>query len=163
LILGLAAFGVPFQRIWAARAYPAIHDISTDLTNPPAFRAVLALRQGAANNVDFSAETAAAQRRAYPDIAPIVVPSTPGEVFDRAIDAARAMEWEVVSADRSTGRLEATATTRWFGFKDDVVVRLQPDGVNTRIDVRSVSRIGRGDLGTNAARIRAYLERLRAD
>jgi hypothetical protein len=161
LILGLVAFGVPFQRVWSARALPSIHDISTDLANPPAFQAVMPMRQGAANGVEFSADTAAAQRRAYPDIVTVAIAGAPGEVFDRAIDAARDMNWEIVGADRASGRIEATDTTRWFGFKDDIVVRLAPDGANTRVDVRSVSRVGRGDLGANAQRIRAFLGRLR--
>jgi hypothetical protein len=161
LIFGLVAFGVPFQRVWSARTLPSIHDISTDLANPPTFQAVLPIRQGAANGVEFSAETAAAQRRAYPDIATVAIAGSPGEVFDRAIDAARDMNWEVVGADRASGRLEATDTTRWFGFKDDIVVRIAPDGVNTKVDVRSVSRVGRGDLGANAERIRDFLGRLR--
>jgi uncharacterized protein (DUF1499 family) len=82
--------------------------------------------------------------------------------FRRAADAARAMGWEMVAADSAAGRVEATATTRWFGFKDDVVVRVRPDGAGSRIDVRSVSRVGGSDVGANAARIRAYLARVAA-
>jgi uncharacterized protein (DUF1499 family) len=70
------------------------------------------------------------------------------------------MGWDIVAADAPAGRIEATATTRWFGFKDDVVVRIEPAGEGSRIDVRSVSRVGGSDVGTNAKRIRAYLRRL---
>jgi uncharacterized protein (DUF1499 family) len=70
------------------------------------------------------------------------------------------MGWEIVAADSAAMRIEATATTRWFGFKDDVVVRIQPADSGSRIDVRSVSRVGRSDVGTNAKRIRSYLDRL---
>lgn len=160
IIFGLVAFGVPFQRVWSARGLPAIHDISTDLANPPQFEAVLPFRAGAPNSLDVDPAVAEQQRLAYPDLVTRVVPRGAGDVFDAAVDAARDMGWEVVSADRARGRIEATASTRWFGFKDDVVVRLSPDGAGTRVDVRSVSRVGRGDLGANAQRIRDFLDRL---
>jgi uncharacterized protein (DUF1499 family) len=70
------------------------------------------------------------------------------------------MGWEIIAADSARGRIEAVATTRWFGFIDDVVVRISEDGSRSRIDVRSVSRVGRSDVGANARRIRAYLDRL---
>ncbi len=160
LLLGVIAWGIPARVILAARGKPAIHDISTDLSDPPAYAAIVPLRQGAANGLDFSEDVAAQQRRAYPDIAPVTMPGQPAEVFGRALDAAREAGWEIVNADNAGGRIEGTDTTRWFGFKDDVVVRLTPAGTGTRVDVRSVSRIGRGDLGTNARRIRDYLARL---
>jgi uncharacterized protein (DUF1499 family) len=70
------------------------------------------------------------------------------------------MGWTIVAAEPAAGRIEATATTRWLGFKDDVVVRIRPDAGGSRVDVRSVSRVGKSDLGTNARRIREYLGRL---
>jgi uncharacterized protein (DUF1499 family) len=76
------------------------------------------------------------------------------------VAAAEGMGWEVVGRDADTGRIEAVDTTRWFGFKDDIAIRVTPAGAGSRIDVRSKSRVGRGDLGTNARRIRAYLQRL---
>jgi uncharacterized protein (DUF1499 family) len=159
-VLGLVAVAVPAQRVWAARGLPAIHSISTDLEDPPSFEAVLPLRGADANPVTFSADVAAQQARAYPDIRPLILPTSPAASFSRALDAARNAGWAIVSSDASAGRIEATDTTRWFGFKDDIVVRLMPSGDGTRVDVRSVSRIGRGDLGTNAARIRAFLASL---
>jgi uncharacterized protein (DUF1499 family) len=103
---------------------------------------------------------AALQRRGYPDLRPAELAAPPGAAFGRALAAARAMGWEVAAADSASGRVEATATTRWFGFKDDVVVRLRPAGAGTRVDVRSASRVGQSDVGANADRIRAYLGRL---
>ena len=82
------------------------------------------------------------------------------KAFDRALAAARAMGLEIVANSPAEGRIEATATTFWFGFKDDVVVRIVPDRQGSRVDVRSVSRVGRSDVGTNARRIRAYLQKL---
>jgi uncharacterized protein (DUF1499 family) len=87
----------------------------------------------------------------------------PNEAFTRALAVAQERGWQIVNADQSGGRIEATDTTRWFGFEDDVVVRLTPWGSGTRVDVRSVSRIGRSDVGTNARRIRRYLDELQAN
>ena len=100
------------------------------------------------------------QQRFYPDITPLIVAQPPAQMFPQALAAAQEMGWEVVDANERAGRIEATATTFWFGFKDDVVVRLTPAGAGSRIDVRSVSRVGVSDLGANAQRVRAYLKKL---
>ena len=86
----------------------------------------------------------------------------PGLVFDRARLVAENQGWTIVTSDAAAGRLEATDTTRWFGFTDDIVVRLTPWGTGTRVDVRSVSRHGTTDTGTNARRIRRFLTALQA-
>jgi uncharacterized protein (DUF1499 family) len=85
---------------------------------------------------------------------------SPARAFDLADQAARAMGWEIVSVSPPDLRIEATDTTRLFGFKDDVVVRIMPATHGSRVDVRSVSRIGQSDIGANAKRIRAYLKTL---
>jgi uncharacterized protein (DUF1499 family) len=163
LVLAAGAAAVPWRGLQRARALPPIHDVTTDLADPPAFAAVLARRAGAANPATYGGDSVAAlQRAGYPDLRPLVLPLAPAAAHARALAAARAMGWEVVAADAAAGRVEATATTRWFGFKDDVVVRLRPEGAGTRVDVRSVSRVGRSDVGANADRIRAYLARLAA-
>jgi uncharacterized protein (DUF1499 family) len=71
--------------------------------------------------------------------------------------AARAQGWEIVAAVPAEGRIEATDTTRFFGFKDDIVIRVKAEGAGSRVDVRSLSRVGKSDVGKNASRIRAYL------
>jgi len=152
---------VPSHWLQTARAASAINDVTTDTENPPAFVAVLPLRATAPVSAIYpGSETANAQRRAYPDIVPLELPVPPAAAFARALDAAKAMGWEVAAADPATGRLEATATTPWFGFRDDVVVRVAPTPTGSRIDVRSVSRVGKSDLGANAKRIRSFLARL---
>ena len=100
------------------------------------------------------------QRRGYPGLAPITLPAPVEQAFDRALAVAQDEGWQIVTADKSAGRIEATDTTPWFGFKDDIVVRLTPWGAGTRVDVRSVSRVGLSDTGTNARRISRYLDRL---
>ncbi|HET8624976.1 MAG TPA: DUF1499 domain-containing protein [Gemmatimonadales bacterium] len=162
LALGVMVAGIPWS--WQRRAgeVPPIHDITTDTDDPPEFVAVLPLRADAPNPAAYGGpEIAAQQREAYPDLRSLVLPTlSPTDAFQRSLDAARAEGWEIVAADSAAGRIEATATTGWFGFKDDVVVRIRPEGSGSVIAVRSVSRVGRSDVGTNARRIRAYLRRL---
>lgn len=158
---GLAAFGIPFAWQHSARSVPPIHDVTTDLEHPPAFEAIAPLRADAPNTLERSPLLAEQQRRGYPDLAPITLPIPSSQAFDRALGAAQEEGWRIVTADKGSGRIEATDTTRWFGFQDDIVVRLTPWGSGTRVDLRSVSRVGRSDTGTNARRIRRYLDRLR--
>ena len=161
-VLGLVVFAIPFQLQRTARSVPPIHDITTDLENPPAFEAIVPLRADAENSLERSPELTRQQREGYPDLAPITLPTPRDQTFDKALGLAQTEGWQIVTADKSTGRIEAIDTTRWFGFKDDIVVRLTPWGAGTRVDVRSVSRIGRSDIGTNARRIRRFLDGLRA-
>jgi uncharacterized protein (DUF1499 family) len=163
LVLLAAVAVVPVSHLRAAGRVPPIHDITTDLDDPPRFVAVLPRRQGAPNTAEHGGAALAAQQRAgYPDLEPAHLAAPPDRAFARAVDVARGLGWEIVATVPAEGRLEATDRTRWFGFRDDVVVRVRPDGVGSRVDVRSVSRVGRSDLGTNARRIRAFLESLRA-
>jgi uncharacterized protein (DUF1499 family) len=163
LVLLAAVAAVPVTHLRAAGRVPPIHDITTDLDDPPRFVAVLPRRQGAPNSAEHAGAPLAAQQRAgYPDLGPARFSAPPDRVFARAVDVARGLGWEIVAAAPAEGRLEATDRTRWFGFRDDVVVRARPDGAGTRVDVRSVSRVGRSDLGTNARRIRGFVETLRA-
>jgi len=160
LLLGLVVAGPPLYMYWQVQHLPRIHDITTNTDNPPTFEAVLPLRKGARNAVDYPATTATEQRKGYPDIAPLMLPLAPPAAFDRAVQAARAMGWDIVATVPEKLRLEATATTLLFGFKDDVVVRVTPQAQGSVVDVRSLSRVGGSDFGTNAKRVRAYLKRL---
>jgi uncharacterized protein (DUF1499 family) len=163
LVLGLGVVAVPWHFKQTAQRVPPIHDITTDTDNPPAFVAILALRQNSPNPAAYGGpEVAAQQQAAYPDLKPLVPGVPPDVAFDKALAAAREMGWDIVDAKPAEGRIEATDTTFWFGFKDDVVIRISPTSEGSRIDVRSVSRVGRSDIGTNAKRIRAYLEKLKA-
>jgi uncharacterized protein (DUF1499 family) len=163
LVLGLIAAAMPATSINTARHSP-IHDVSTDRDNPPQFVAVLPLRAAAkaANSTDYDAKTAELQKETYPDIGPLHLDMPPAQAFDRAQNAAREMKWDVIITDPAQGRIEATATTFWFGFKDDIVVRIAADGTGSRVDVRSLSRIGKSDVGANAKRVREYLAKVKA-
>jgi len=161
LAFGLAAAAPAVAMLMKAKSLPYIHDITTDTDDPPAFVALLAARKASPNGADYGAGIAEQQRKGYPDIQPLGVKAAPGQVLQRALEAARASGWDVVASDAGAGRIEATATTAFFGFKDDVVVRIRPDGAGgSRVDVRSASRVGVSDLGANAARIREFLARL---
>ena len=167
-ILGLLIGGVvvwmPYAQMRTAGDLPRIHDITTDTTNPPAFVDVLPLRAGAPNSPVYDgAALAAQQEKGYPDIKPLELTLPPDQAFDKALSVAQSMGWHLDGTDKAAGRIEATATTFWFGFKDDIVIRVQADpGGGSRIDMRSESRIGHSDVGTNARRIRKYLAALKS-
>lgn len=163
VVIGLLTAAVPWQWKRTAQTVPPIHDITTDVAQPPEFVAIRPLRTAWPNPADYGGPEVAAQQTAYvgySDIRPLILPLPPDQAFDRALAVAREMCWEIVDARAADGRIEATHTTFWFGFKDDIVVRIQPAPEGSRIDVRSVSRVGRSDVGTNARRIRSYLKRL---
>lgn len=164
LVVALLAVLVPWNVSRSARGAPPIHDITTDTQNPPAFVAVAPIRarEGAVNPSAYEGEAVAAQqRRAYPDIRPVMLALPLSQAYDDALAAARDMGWKIVAENPDEGRIEATDETPWFGFKDDIVIRVMPASGISRVDVRSVSRVGKGDTGTNARRIREYLQRLR--
>ncbi|HEY6360023.1 MAG TPA: DUF1499 domain-containing protein [Vicinamibacterales bacterium] len=175
----------PVRQLLSGRGMPSIHDITTDPDDPPEFSAVLPLRTGNVSPPGYDGrDTAAQQRRAYPDIRPLELDVTPARALDESAAVARQLGWDVVAVDRARGVLEAVDTTFWFRFTDDIVVRvresafrLEPEATGTgtavasgfrgtnpgsRVDVRSKSRVGRGDLGANARRIRMFLAALRA-
>jgi uncharacterized protein (DUF1499 family) len=163
LIIGAVIAYVPWHYNEMRGTVPSIHDITTDWDNPPQFQAILPLREAEqANPVAYEgAKVSDLQRKAYPDIGPLTVALAPADAFPRALDTARQMGWTIVAADLAAGRIEASQRSRWFGFTDDVVIRVTADGSSSRVDVRSVSRVGRGDFGVNAARVRGYLAALR--
>lgn len=161
LVIGGGVLGLMLRWKHNLDSVPYIHDITTDTENPPRFVAVLPLRAGAANPAEYGGpELAKQQKDGYPNLKPGLMSIPPAAAFPHALQAAKDMGWEIVASDPQSLRIEATDTTCWFGFKDDVVVRLTPASTGSRIDVRSVSRVGESDIGTNARRINAYLARV---
>ncbi|OFX04013.1 MAG: hypothetical protein A3D94_00425 [Alphaproteobacteria bacterium RIFCSPHIGHO2_12_FULL_66_14] len=162
--IGVAGAWVPVSWFLWSQRLPVINDISSDIANPPPMVALLQLRRGAPNPPKHpGAATAALQREAYPDIVPVVLPVAPSEAFKRADRVAMALGWDVVARAPAEGRLEAVDTSDWFGFRDDIVVRIRAAGIGSRIDIRSKSRAGESDLGVNARRIRDFIARLKAE
>jgi uncharacterized protein (DUF1499 family) len=163
LIAGAILFGVPW---WYQQQRPKgspINDITTDTANPPQFVAVAPIRERATNPLQYGGpKVAELQKAAYPDIAPAMLPTDESNAFNRALRAAESMGWEIIVAAPAEGRIEAVDTTRFFGFKDDIVIRVTAVADASRVDVRSHSRVGRSDFGTNARRVRAFLKQLSA-
>jgi uncharacterized protein (DUF1499 family) len=155
-----------------AQSIPPIHDISTDLEDPPGFsQAVIDTRAAVpdGNDLDLLAKRTGEgqsfvelQRSAYPEIQPVTSSLQPGFVWDMALVLAQEQGWTIGHTDAATGVIEAAASTFWYGFTDDIVIRVRPEGTGSRVDMRSVSRVGRSDLGANAARMAPYLTELRA-
>lgn len=161
LVFAVAAAAVPTVWRYQARGLPPINDITTDFDNPPQYIAIVPLRASSPVSAAYGGEaTAQAQRTSYPDIAPVMLKASPAQAFAKALAIAREMGWTIVASDEQTGRIEAVATTIWFGFHDDVVIRVSPAPEGSRVDIRSHSRVGRGDIGANARRVRDFSARL---
>ncbi len=164
IVIGIATFAGPALALHRARSVPPIHDITTDTDNPPRFVAVLPLRAGATNPPEYGGpEIAKLQHDAFPRIVPFESALAPDAAFARALAAARDAGWTIQAVAPAEGRIEATATTLLFGFNDDVVIRVTPTPRGSRVDIRSESRIGRSDIGTNAKRVEAFLDALARD
>ncbi len=162
LIAGVVAY-MPWTYYRTVQTVPKIHDITTDIAHPPQFVAVAKLRKQGDHPVAYEGvEIGTEQKEAYPDIEPLVAKAPKDKVFEAAKQALSSMGLEIVDANASEGRIEAVDTSLLYGFKDDVVVRIHDAGESTRVDVRSMSRVGRSDLGMNAKRIRTFMARLRA-
>jgi len=154
LLLGAGSATVPLDYVRRVKTLPYINDITTDTETPPQF---LQPRT-------YESHFAELQRIGYPELRPLELALPPAQAFARALETARAMGLEVVFSDEKAWRIEAVATTRWFGFKDDVVVRISTgkgkNASGSRIDLRSKSRVGRSDVGANAHRIQEFLTRM---
>ena len=151
LMLGAASAAVPLDYVRRVKTLPYINDITTDTERPPQF----------SPPKTYESYFGELQQIGYPDLHPLELALPPKEAFARAVEIARDNGWEIAALDESAGRIEAVVTTRWFGFKDDVAIRIAPAGAGSRVDMRSKSRVGRSDVGTNAQRIREFLGRMR--
>jgi hypothetical protein len=169
LIGAAAVLALPLYSAVRERISPPIHDITTDVEDPPPFIADLALRKGAPNPASYDGDivvtwkhktftTREWQRKEYGDVHTIAILTPPEKLFERALDAARSMGWNIVAVVPDQGRIEATDTSFFFGFTDDIVIRVKPAGIGGRLDIRSKSRVGTSDNGKNAARIRRFIK-----
>ncbi|PHR59144.1 MAG: hypothetical protein COA43_09845 [Robiginitomaculum sp.] len=168
LALSVPLIGIGYGKSIKAKnaSLPSIHDITTDTENVPTFSsAIVNLRGEKSNSLDYVGKierhseklVSVLQVEAYPDIRTLVLSDTPEVIYARVQNAVKSMGWKTVTDSADTGVIEATATSFWFGFKDDVIVRVRAaQGGGSRVDIRSVSRVGRSDMGANAARIRKF-------
>ena len=155
-LLGIAAslpvVAIAAQWEYATRTYPPINDISTDTEDPPVFWDM-------PNPTEYpGAETAALQRAAYPDLAPLILSVAPERAYALAKALTRDKGWEIVADKPEEGRIEAVDRSFLYGFKDEIIIRIAASDGGARVDVRSRSRIGRIDRGVNAKRVRAFLD-----
>jgi len=177
VIVALVASGtavyLPYSMRASAAGLPPIHDITTDIDNPPVFVDVVPLRAqtGAVNPPEYLRDRSGrrtlnvpeAQKKAYPDIQTLTFDGvTPAAAYARALAAVKKTGWTLVADKPEEGRIEAFDRTFWFGFYDDVVIRVAPTDTGSKIDIRSKSRVGGGDVGTNARRVRGYIKTLMA-
>ncbi len=164
VVLAVIAIALPLSLMMKAKSVPAIHDISTDLVNPPPFVAILPLRANAPNPAEYQGEEIANQQRsAYPVLKTQMFNQPKAEVFNAALKALEEMGLEVVSSELAEGRIEAFDTTTWFGFIDDVVIRIESSGQTTTLDARSKSRIGKSDVGKNAERLNELIAKTKSN
>ena len=166
LLLAGAAFFLPWSWRRHAMSVPAIHDITTDFVNPPEVTASRAMRdttQGMNSWVYEGDTIARQQRKAYPDIRPVMLAMPTDDAYRAALRAARDMGWQILLEDPVARRVEAVDVTRWYGFKDDVSIRVSAASGISKVDIRSISRVGGSDVGMNAARIRKYVAKLKAE
>ncbi len=162
VVMGCLIAGVVLHWKHVAENVPGIHDITTDTENPPQFFTILKLLKSDVNSPVYGGDKVAAQqRKAYPDIVPLILPAPPAQAFESALAVARKLGWQIIDANKNAGRIEAVATTFWFGFNDDIVIRLRQQNSGCRVDIRSESRVGVSDLGKNAERIRQFLRQLK--
>lgn len=161
LLLSAIAIAMPLSMMNKGKSVPPIHDISTDLINPPKFVAIAPLRADAPNPVEYAgAEAAKQQRDAYPDLKTLSYTQSKSELVKATEQAINNLGWDLVNSDADKGIVEATDSTMWFGFKDDVVVRVTDNGSERLLDIRSKSRVGGSDLGKNAERIHNFINEL---
>lgn len=164
LLIGGAAAYFPLHWNSERGVYPRLNDVTTDVDNPPSLAFAEKMRQAEHGNpVAYGgAKVAEVQHKFYPDIKPAMLDLPPPAAFQQALAAAKAKGWTIVKADPAAGTIEADARSRWFGFTDDIAIRVTPAGEGSRVDIRSASRQGRGDFGVNAARVQGYLAALGA-
>ena len=165
--MGLCLIPVLVVAPWvvAGRSAPPIHDITTDTRDPPAFTVLLEERKKSPNGADYGSaawparKLARAQQEAYPHVQPIISRLAVPDAVARAEAVLKDMGLDVAGVYPETGMLEATHTSLWFGFKDDLVVRVRPKARGSRVDLRSMSRVGQNDFGMNAKRIADFANR----
>lgn len=161
MAVSLVFAGFLVSRPMANGDVPAIHDITTDLANPPQFEAIK-LREDNLAGVGTVENWKKLHAAAYADLRPLEIARPVAQVTADAVRLAEEQGWRIVKSDPARGHVEATASVSFIRFKDDVVLRIVPtqDGAGSRVDMRSISRIGVSDLGVNAKRIRAFQQAL---
>jgi len=174
-LIGLAGIIIvlanPLTEYWEHIGLPPLPDVSTDTEHPPVFVALLSQRQGAKTTADYeggravtfdgkASTVALLQHKYYGDVHSAAILISPERLFKRAVAASYAMGWNIVAIVPDEGRIEATDTTFFFGFTDDIVIRVKPAGMGAKLDIRSKARADGDDLGRNVRRVREFIAKL---
>jgi len=176
-IVGLIVPGFIIGRLAGVKAkvdnLPFIHDVTTDTQDVPMFTAAIMDQRAkveGVNSADYAGKkdsrdkklVSVLQSQAFPEVRPLILEESPAVIFGKAETIAKQMGWNIATSDVEAGIIEATDTTFWYGFQDDVIIRIKPsEGGGTVVDIRSLSRVGGSDLGKNAARVTDFLSRLK--
>jgi len=148
---------LPLAALLLTACAARINDVTTTPDDPPSFRRAALLPENRGRDMTYPLSNIGPQRKAYPDLKPLARDDAPESAYEAALAAAKRMpRWTIVAADAAARSIEAAAATAVLRFKDDVVIEVRPHGSGSAIHVRSKSRLGRGDFGANAERIRAY-------
>lgn len=157
-LISLPALIMAAVLVGGGRGAVMTHDISTDTITPPAFVAAIAQRGNSSNPLEYTSKKAEDQHKGYPDIKSIKSNLDNKTAFARALKIAETSGWDIYAKDENSGIIEAVASTLWFGFKDDIIIRITANSGGSIVDIRSVSRVGKGDMGTNAKRVRTFIK-----
>lgn len=157
LVVALIVVSAPLNTVRTGAGVPMIHDITTDLEDPPTFVEVPRQRASTDNSLEIDQDVLAAQKAYYTGIAPTMLAMSRPDAFSLVRDTVKELGWQVHAEKENLGYIEATAATPFFGFRDDVVIRLTQSAGNVRVDMRSASRVGLSDLGVNAGRISDFM------
>lgn len=149
--------------IVSASDVPKIHNISTNVIDPPAFDKIVPIRTADHNSLQYTADVAELQQAAYPNLKTLHVEMNLQDAQNKAVEVSASLGWQLINNDIQQGLIEASDTSRLWGFTDDIVIRFKQDAQNqTAIDLRSVSRVGQSDLGANAKRIESFINAFNA-
>lgn len=156
-LLVIPVAGLSMQAL-KSKSLPFLHQVSTDTVNLPQFQAIIALRGDDSNPLEYNSEKLAPmQHKAYPELKPIISELNTQQAFNQAVNTAKELGWEIIAKNSEQGIIEAVETTSLWAFKDDVVIRIQAEETGSKIDLRSISRIGGSDLGANANRVKNFI------
>jgi uncharacterized protein (DUF1499 family) len=164
ILIGAAVAYVLLHWVGQRGSYAQVNDVTTDFVDPPSLAFAEAMRRSEEGNpVAYAGDQPAdVQKNAYPDIVPAMLDMPPAAAFDKVLAVVRAKGWTIVTVDRAAGVIDAYDRSLWFGFTDDIAIRVTPSGERSRVDIRSGARQGRGDFGVNAARVRGFLAALKS-
>ncbi len=160
LIMGMVMISLSLVGAGDGGGSPAINDITTDLDDPPEFASSNDVADYAGRDMSYPADFAPVVREHYPDLSPIALRTDEHSAYEKSIEAAEKLGWQIVHRDPDALTFDAQAMTKLFKFVDDITIRVRSRGDESIVDIRSKSRVGKGDVGANAMRIRSFRDEI---